>query len=186
MDSVLADLGPSLVSFHNAKYGTHLALEDHLDFDLTKIWKCPEDEVIRRIHEFYETTYFDKIVPVVGSQDGVAYLKSKYDLHLITSRPNHIEKKSLEWLYTYFPDSFKIIHHTNQMAKKGSVYKTKGQVCKENDVTIMIEDALHNVEDCVHVGVKVLLFTQPWNKAKKNLHSNIKRVNDWKDIRNYL
>lgn len=186
MDSVLADLGPSLISFHNAKYGTNLALEDHIDFDLTKIWLCSEEEVIRRIHEFYETTYFDETVPVAGAQDGVLYLKSKYDLHLITSRPNHIEEKSLDWLNIYFPDSFKIIHHTNQMAKKGSVYKTKGQVCTENGVTVIIEDALHNAEDCVRVGVKVFLFSQPWNKAKDNLNSNIKRVNGWEDIRNYL
>lgn len=186
MDSVLADLGPSLVEFHNKKYGTHLVLEDHFVFDLTKIWLCPEEEVIRRVHEFYETSYFDNTLPIEGSQEGIAYLKSKYDLHLITSRPNHIEKKSVGWLNYYFPNSFKMIHHTNQMGKKGSAYRTKSQVCNENDVSMIIEDALHNAEDCVKAGVKVFLFSQPWNNEKKNLPIGIKRVKDWKDIRNYL
>lgn len=185
LDSVLADIMPPLIDFHNTHYGTKSKLEDHVVYDLTTVWKCTKEEVIERLFKFYDSPHMDMTKPIKGAQEGIDYLKSKHTLILITSRPHSIESKTIDWLDLHFPKSFNDVYHTNQVSRKGSVHKKKSQVCKEIGTQTMIEDCLEYALDVSQTGIPVYLFDSVWNQ-NVHLPSNITRFYEWKEIKSHL
>ncbi|MBI4973967.1 hypothetical protein HZC27_05130 [Candidatus Roizmanbacteria bacterium] len=182
MDSVLADIIPPLDLFHNATYKTSISNSSHGDYDLSKIWNCSGEEVIKRIYEFYESPYFDKIVPMKGAKRNIDILSKSHTLILITSRPNIIEHKSHQWLDIFFKGKFSKVIHTNQTSHKHEIRRRKSEICIEEGINIMIEDHLEYALDCANEGIKVLLLPMPWNKNESITHPNIKRVTSWSEI----
>lgn len=181
MDSVLAEIMIPLVNFHNDLYGTDLKLEDHIHYDLTKVWKCSNDEVLEKIDKFYRSSYFDKTQPVKGAKEGIGHLSKKHELIVITSRPYSIENKTLGWLAKHFPGTFKSVQHTNHINFDKSKKRDKSSVCMELGIKLMIDDCLEFAEDCAGKNIKVLLVDTPWNRSDK-LHKNITRVLSWEEI----
>ena len=59
--------------------------------------------------------------------------------------------------------------------------KTKGELCKDLNVDLMIEDDPKYAEDCALKGINVLLLDKPWNQNCIE-HENIIRVKNWKEI----
>ena len=79
------------------------------------------------------------------------------------------------------PGLLKGIHFTNQYHGKESEKRDKASICKELNVEIFIDDALHNAENIITAGVPVLLLDSPWNQTN-TLHPLITRVHSWKEI----
>lgn len=181
MDSVIAEILGPMVEFHNRKYFTTLTSEDHTMYDLSAVWRCSPNEVLTRIYEYYESSFFDSVQPVEGSLQGVEYLYKKYDLYLITSRPHIIENKTASWLNTFFPGKFKKICHTNQISQEHEIKKMKSTVCKEEGIMHMIDDAPDYALDCASVNIQVYLFSAPWNYNYPR-HKHIKPVKGWDEI----
>jgi uncharacterized HAD superfamily protein len=173
-----------IIQFHNTEYGTSSKLEDHTSYGLNDVWGIPVNDVIDRVFEFYNSKYFDEILPVTGSVSGVEYLSKKYDLMVITSRPTWLKDKTVEWLEKYYPNKFKKIVLTNQFSKKGKLIH-KSQVCKEEGIETMIEDAVDYAMDCVKEGIKVYLYDMPWNR-EVDLPDEVVRLYNWKEIEKYL
>lgn len=186
MDSVLAEIILPLDIFHNEIYKTAITYNDHTTYRLDKLWKCSEKEVIKRIYEFYNSSYFDKIKPVIGARKGTCALSKVHTLILISSRPTTIEHKSHEWLDIYFKDKFSKIVHTNQVSHKHERRKKKSEICMKEGIHTMIEDHVDFAFDCANAGIQVLLLSTPWNRKEKVMHPNIKRVNNWTEIIKYL
>lgn len=57
----------------------------------------------------------------------------------------------------------------------------KSKICIENNIDIMIDDSVRICEDCIHSGINTILMDTPYNK-----YSDIKRVNNWKEIYEYI
>jgi uncharacterized HAD superfamily protein len=180
MDGVIANLTPHLIDFHNHTYNTAYNITHHSIYDLTKIWQCSSKEVIKRVHKFYDSVFFHKFYRY-QNQKGISYLSKNHSLILITSRPHFVENHSKAWLDKHFPNQFSKIVHTNQITQSHEKKKKKSDICKEEKVGVMIEDALEYALDCAVNGIKVLLVDSPWNQ-KNNLHPKIKRVFNWKEI----
>ena len=172
LDSVVADIMTPLIDFHNQKYQTNTKLSDHTTFSIEKIWKCTEAESIDRIHEFYQSSFVNKIKPVPGSLDGIKFLSNT---HEITNR----------WIDQYFPNIFKTINHTNQSGKIGGKKIKKSEVAEKLKINLFIDDHLDFAYDCASLGIKILLMDMPWNQIKK-LPKNIVRVSSWKEIVNNI
>ncbi len=181
MDSVLAEIMQPMVEFHNARYHTDLTFHDHTDYNLSKVWKCDPTDVLFRIFEYYESPYFDKVQPIEGAVEGIGRLSVSHDLYLITSRPHRIEHKTNAWLKKHFPDKFKKVLHTNQVSHSHEVRKTKSQVCKEEGISLMIDDAPDYAIDCAQAGIQVFLFPALWNKSVPE-HKFIRPVAGWSEI----
>lgn len=181
MDSVLAEIMQPMVDFHNERYHTHLTLADHTDYDLSKVWKCDPAEVLPRIYEYYESSFFDGVLPVTGADKGIAYLAAKYDLYLITSRPHLVEDKTNRWIGRYFPGKFRKLLHTNQVSHAHEKRKKKSEVCREEGIGVMIDDAIDYAVDCAQAGIQVYLFSANWNR-KYPAHKNIRKVGGWDEI----
>lgn len=185
LDSVLADIMPPLIDFHNKYYGRKNVLEDHIEYDLSKIWKCTKKEVFKRVYKYYFSNEFLKIKPVAGSKEAVNYLAKRFKLVVITSRPHVTTKRSDAWVNKNFPGLISDVIHTNQFTKDAEKKITKSQVCKRIGADTIIEDALHFANECAKNNITVYLFDQPWNR-KSALHKNIIRFHLWSDIKKYL
>jgi len=185
MDSVLADLIEPLNRFHCDRYGTTLTLSDYTDYDLSNIWLCPPDEVLARIFEFYESPYMDEIPVMPGAIEGVAYLKQKHTLVLITSRPLLTEKKTEAWIKYNFPGSFDKVVLSNQVSSNDEKKRTKAEIGKELGIEAMIDDHIDYVNDCVENGITSYLFEAPWNKGKF-VSEGIFHLKDWQEVKHYF
>ncbi len=178
VDEVLASMLVSFVDFHNSQYGTNIRVEDFTKFSVGEVCGFSKEIEMERMYEFYFSDYFKKILPVEGSESGIKELKKDYDLFVITARSDSISKETISWLENYFPNSFKDVLFTNHYEKDS---KSKGDVCLDLNIDILIDDNLDNVYDCLDKGKEVLLFDNIWNRDNFQ-NENIKRVYSWVDI----
>lgn len=114
--------------------------------------------------------YIDKL-----KQDG-------YKIYIITGRDNddYINPFNFtkEWLdkHNIYYDKL-ILTNAYKNEQNG-----KSSKCIENNVEIMIDDSVNICQDCVMNGITTLLMDTPYNRYEKN----ITRVNNWKEIYEYI
>ena len=125
LDEVLADLVKSLLLWHNEIYGTNLQREKIKSYNLWECWGGTREEAIGKVYEFYNSTQFNSVLPVIGSQRGVRQLSLGNELIVITSRPHDIYDNTKRWIEKYFPDRFSRVELTNQWSKGGSGEKNQ-------------------------------------------------------------
>lgn len=182
LDDVLADTINAFIQFHNKKYGTTFVRNDFFSYYWEDIWGGTREDAIRKFFEFTKTPYFETLPPVPGSQDGVAFLKRKHDLIVVTSRQHELTTHTKKWIKKHFNNIFRDIYITNHphFARSGKT-KTKREVCDELGVQILIEDSIGYATECVTDDRKIFLLNTPWNQDDTS-HPNIYRVNSWKEL----
>jgi len=78
---------------------------------------------------------------------------------------------------TFYPDIFTDFFFCNLFSENG-IRKSKGQICKENNISVLIDDSLHHVEDALQYEVIGIPFGKnPWTKAS---------ITEWTDLIDYL
>ncbi len=180
IDGVLCDIVTPLLEFNNDTYGTDLTRDQIIQYELEYAFKCSQTEALRRVNEFYDSSYFDRIRPLEGARKGIGYIGDEHDIVIITSRTNRISKKTSKWLQEYFPDRFGDVLHTNLGFEMESNY-SKAKLCDELGVDVLIEDCLRYAMECSEFDVRVLLMNQPWNQTS-HLSKDIIRMTTWRDI----
>ncbi len=181
LDEVLADFVPSYINFHNLNFGTKIELASFTSFDLSEVYKTSREEVEIRVRKFYKSEEFHNLKPVRGAITAVKKLSKKFELFIITSRPEIVSESTLYWIKKHFTKQFKKIHFAFNPYLKSSYLKKKSDIAKLLNVDLFIEDNLDFATSVAKSGIKVLLFNRLWNQAK-SLHPNITRVSSWKDI----
>lgn len=165
IDDVLAEFQYGWVEFNNTKYGMNMKFSDINDFSYAKVMNISEEEVFKRIFEFYETEIITRLEPVTGAIEAVKKLHSDHTLFVITSRPTEIADMTKSWLDKYYVDKFKEILFTGQISRGGFDHKTtKADLCKQYNVDWLVEDAVVHAEHVAHEGINVALLEKPWNK----------------------
>ena len=182
-DDILFDFNHKYCQFHNERYGTNLCFDDIYTYDMCVVWNIDWDEVLRRVDEFISSQMHDEVSPVSGSVETIKQLSNIYEIHLITSREEKFKDKTLNWLNKHFFNIFNKIHFTNSFGKNKNK-KMKSEVCIENGIELMIEDAPVHAKDLAEMGIEVLLLDKPWNRV--DTHPLVKRVYDWKEIEKIL
>lgn len=185
IDSVIAEVMPSLLQFFNKIYNTHFTKRDHTTYYFASTFNISLEEVLKELHAFYDSKYFELVKPVRGAKKGVQFLSKKHRLSAITSRPYYVEEKTIRWLDKYFPKQFSTVHHTNQVSHANEPKKKKSEICQELGIELLIDDHLDFATDVASVGIPVLLFNQPWNQTDK-LPKGVRRVQSWKEISKML
>ncbi|MEK6871795.1 MAG: hypothetical protein AABX16_02735 [Nanoarchaeota archaeon] len=169
--------------FYNLTYRIHFQLSDVTNYNLWEILGCSKQELIQKIHAFYESPYFFHLPVAPGSQEAIRQLAKHYDLYIITSRPKILQEKTKRWTHQhFFPDRFKKIIFTNEWNLNGTgKNKSKGDLCKELGISYMIEDNADYANECAEQGISVFLLKKLWNQ-KSAIHSNVCRVTNWHEI----
>lgn len=181
LDEVLADFIPSYINYHNLNFGSKIEISHFTSFDLAKVYKTSREEVEIRVRKFYQSEEFHNLKPVRGSISTIEKLSKKFELFIITSRPEIASKSTIKWLQKHFPKQFRKIHFAFNPYIRTSGMKDKSEIAKLLNVDLFIEDNLDFATSVAKSGIRVFLFNRLWNKSQA-LHPNITRVSSWRDI----
>jgi uncharacterized HAD superfamily protein len=179
VDDVLAYCAQAIISWHNRVYITNTKYSDLITFDLAHVWKVSYEERVKRCGEFLCSEECAEQKIVNGAVEGIDELSKKYKLIIVTSRTK--SKLSEDWIDKYFPNKFEKRCYNNDWDTLGPT-SNKLDVCKENNIDVLIEDCLENAEKVAKGGITAILINYPWNQSDEKLHKNIIRVKNWKEI----
>ncbi len=184
LDDTLLNLNGTFIKFLNLNYDTAYARENltspffEESFDITK------EDVLKRLHEFYNSEHHAEAEPIEGAPEALARLAEANELHIVTASPEEMKDRIEAWLGKNFTNRFKGIHFTRKSIFDNSV-RNKKDICAELGIEVFIDDALHNAEDISSAGIPVFLLDSPWNQ--KSINSPlVTRVHSWDDIINKL
>ncbi len=173
IDDVLLDYVSTFVKFHNFTYNTSLKKEDIFSYNLWESFKETPKQMETKLDEFVNSQFFNEIPPIEGARNSLEILNKDYRIFMITSRSIERKQKTDFSLEKYFPNLYsKIFYIKNER-------KTKAEICKEQEVSLLIEDCPKYAFECNSSKIPVFLFTQPWNKNLNLRDSLITRVKDW-------
>jgi uncharacterized HAD superfamily protein len=182
IDDVLADSMPPLLRWYNREHGTNYTKDQVHHFQLEKTWGGTHKAAKNLIRNVYfHSPEFDEILPREDALENVKILSKIHKLIAITGRTQDIDNKTRSWLDRYFPKLFPILYSNDEWVNHGP-FGPKLNICKSNDVDLLIEDSIETARKCATEGVKVLLFDQPWNQLDQPLPENIIRVKNWDEI----
>lgn len=183
LDDVLGDTNRTLNAYHNNTHGTSFTREDYWSYKYWEIWGGTREDAIQKFDFFAEQGIFDAIPPIEGALYGIQRLKdiSQGTVHVITGRSESSRIITERWLANHFPGEIESHHFTNAFPINGEVTKSKGGICRELGITLMVDDSLEFAETCIENGVTVIIFDAPWNK-NADLPPNTYRAFSWHDV----
>ena len=181
LDDVLAAFQISWLKYYNKIYDTNYQFVDVTSYDFSVVFKKDTNEVMERVHEFYNTEEFENLLPVEGSVEGIDKINGN-NLYVITSRKSNLQTITTSWLEKTFGNVFSDIILTNQFSdSKTDKPITKSEVAKKLKLDFMVEDAVHYAEDIAAKGISVFLLDKPWNKSHAG-NKKITRVKNWDEL----
>lgn len=126
----------------------------------------------------YISAAFMSVKPYDGAIEGVAKLKQKYDLQIVTARHPLFKKATVKWVKKYFPNDFMAIdfvRYKTPFGPKG----LKSDICKRIGAEIILDDKMSNALDCSGQGIRVYLFGSHNLRRRNHLPQGITWVKDW-------
>jgi uncharacterized HAD superfamily protein len=121
-----------------------------------------------------------KVIP--GARKAIAALKQKYEIVFITSRGPTQYDATRQWLDKHIDPSIPLYLANNPTVQSSP--QSKGQLCVELDVQLLIDDNAENCLDAIDNGADAILFGDyGWNAhAPDSIH----RCCDWTEVLRYL
>jgi len=187
MDDVLAAFQLGWIQHNNEKYGMKLTFEGIYDFSYALVMNITEEEVFRRIFEFYGTELIKNLIPIPGAVKTIAELSKDHTLFVLTSRPAEIAEMSRTWINAHYPNKFKEILFSGQISRGGFNHKvTKADICKEYKIDWLVEDAPLHAEHVAEAGINVALLEKPWNRNVVLASPLVNRLGDISELPSLL
>lgn len=151
------------------------------DVYIRKMFDWTEDEENQYYKENIERLA-RLLQPIKDCSKYIKVLREKgYSIYIISGRNNgeysDPYKMTIEWLEKYNIEYDKLIL-TNAYDSE-----EKAKVCRENNISIMIDDSARILTEVDKYGIKSLLMDTPYNIEKGN---NLTRVQNWKEIYEYI
>ena len=186
IDEVLIEIMPALNRFYNFLHKTNFEIRDYVFYDLDKVWGVTKEKAVRTVNDFYDSSFFDDVFPVEGSQEAISSLAEIYELVAPTSRPDFIKTKTELQIKNFFGRKIKEIIFTGQYNLESSQIFKAG-ICLEKGILAIIEDNLEIAADCSAKGIKSFLLDRdektPWNQNHGRAREDgIIRVKSWSEI----
>lgn len=165
LDDVVANLNERLNDWHNETYGTSYSREDYYSYYFWDVWGGTREEAMAKVYRFIEEGNVMRIAPVKGAREGVQKLKGlSKSLRAITGRSETIRKSTEAWIARELPHMIDDVHFTNVYPSPGEVTRSKGEICLELGIELMIDDSTEFAESCSKQGIPVIIFDTPWNR----------------------
>src|SRR3989339_525084 len=89
IDDVLLHFTPALIEYHNHTYKTSLTYDQFKSPNFWEVWGGTKQESRKKVDDFFKTTYFRKMQPIVGAKEALFELRKKHNLVNITASPNY-------------------------------------------------------------------------------------------------
>ena len=179
LDDVTFDSITQLNIFYNRRYNTSFKIEDYKIYHVEHIWGGLPGKAKEILDEFSRSQEFNSIVPMELAVEAISNLKKVGDfVAFITARYESEKEKTPSQIKKYFGDIQIPVFYTEQLSL------TKLEICKLNNINLMLEDRIDYSEVIAKGGIQVLLFDKPWNQGK--LPNRITRVKNWLEASNYI
>jgi uncharacterized HAD superfamily protein len=166
-------------------HGTALSLEDfhsYLFWEVAKAGLASREAATERVYEFHASRYFGHIEPLRGAKLALDVLKTRFELHVVTSRQADIEPQTRAFVEEHFPDTFAALHFGNHFGKSGKKV-SKPDMCKRINAVALIDDSLDYARQCAAAGIPVFLFgNYEWNRTDEPLDASIMRIANWRMV----
>jgi len=151
---------------------------DKYPYHYAKIMNISEKESQKLVQDFYSSDEFAKIMPLMGAQAGIGYLKNRgHKLYAVTGRQSSVRQKTETWLETHFPHAFDDLVITNSYTPHEVL---KSDICTSLNIGLIIDDNLTTCMQCEGNHVRSLNFigdpVYPWCE---NSACSVRR---WDDI----
>lgn len=185
IDEVLCEFVAEFLKWYNQRHGTDWTFNDVTDYHWPNFMNAPLDQLVDEAHEFFKTDMYHNLPLVRGAREGIADLAKEHRLCAVTGRQNILKGITLKWLDENFPKTFEKVEFTNNYAKDGTPPLSKGDVCKNLECEVLIDDDTRYVEPILDNRVKLILFNKPWN-AHLRMPPSIRRANNWPEIISFV
>ena len=179
-DDVLIHTTEYRVAKYNSLYGTTVELE-HAHSSKNPDWKTDRDEVFRRLHAIQLSDEYALIEPPKQTVGTVKKLAAQHELHLVTARNSSVLAATERMLDSHYPGCFISVHHIGADA-------SKGDICKEINADVMIDDNLMHLESAFESGVEHLIWfgDYPWQRTQVPESVTPNRCRDWQEVQDYI
>ena len=184
-DDVIADTVPVFIDWLNKEYNTNFSHEEmnNQDYDLDYL-KIDKETWSTVLDKFHDSEDYKKIKPIKGAKEALIKLKEKYELVIVTARPETLIIKTKEFMNKHFLKIFSKIYHTTSRKENKSLKKS--EICKELGINTIIEDSYENGLDCAQSGIKAIILDMPWNRNKDYTQNNITYAKNWEEVSSIL
>jgi len=182
LDDVIYPFLPTMIPFHNDRYGTEFTVDDYHTFDFHEVWGGTRSEAMEKVVGFFDVLHKDGPVPdpMAEAATAIDKLAGEFRLVIVTARFDELRRHTHAWLDKHFPGLFEEVHLCNSFGP--GVRRTKASICDELDAVALVDDSLKNVTAVAATGRKAVLFGDyAWNRAGV-LPAGVKRALTWDEV----
>ena len=168
-DDTIENLCETWVNYLNCRYGTKVAADDVVDWDVSKFFpELTKDQVYAPI---YDKEFWKLILPIKGCYKVLSEINKKHDLYIVTATNYQTCDTKVERIIV---DLFPFLQWSQFIiaSKKQLVYGD-----------YLIDDGVHNFDGGHYKGI---LFDRPHNRLFDAKAAGLTRVHTWDEIGNIL
>ncbi len=178
-DGVTTDYYRPYLDRLNEACGTKHTYEQCTNHNFALALGINENEIKSILKTHADHKFWCSLPPVAGAVETLALLAERYDLVIITSRPDECREATHEWFNQHAPQvqvNFAIGRNNPYGGKVGRIHKP--QLAEQIGAIALVED---NTDEILHWDsshVEPVCFAQPWNASLSITHPHIHRL-DW-------
>lgn len=179
VDDVIVPMAEKAVEYYNKNYSPHVDIANFYG-DATA-WGVSDIKIASgRVNEYLNGGGIkDLTIPYPEAAASIRALSKKHRSIILTGRMEFMRPVTDEMISDHFAGIFEDTIYTSHF---GDNPITKGSVCRDRAVDVIIDDGLMHCETCIAESDAVaLLMDKPWNQAK-SLPSRIVRCLNWLDV----
>lgn len=166
MDDVICNLQETVVQLFNKRYGAHYKLSDFTEYNIMNVLPAQDGVVMRDMYG--ESGLYDKVLPVLGAQDGLQKLINMgHEIYIVTAAIPKTYGEKVEFIKRYFP----FIDESHVVCMKHKWMFKCDIMIEDNLQTLLARPYYHRV-----------CFNMPWNQSNKDYVYDIHRCYNWNDI----
>ncbi len=195
IDGVIANFYASFAKHLNDNLGLNLDISsDPSEYNMNK-WGPDIPGLGNEISKWINNGGFENMPSYDGAKEFVLELLDLYDVYIVTARIGDF-KMSLpdEVIDKIKTDTLKWFKELGLFPNKIVFEHNKIDFCKENNISIIIEDKLPTVIDGANKNISAILMDRPWNQSYSiwngetldRFHKNIHVAFDYGDVFNIL
>lgn len=185
IDDVLAPMLYEFVPWLEKRNGVKFKMYNGMSYFVEDQLNYSHEQITEALDTFFNSDHYHALEPVEGALATIQRLKQKYEVVLVTARPNMLEVATERWLEHHFPKEFTNIHFVgSSIATKG--HQTKTDVLKSVRAIALVDDSLKNIQDAAAIGLQAVLFgSYEWNHTDE-LPDGVIRAKNWAEVERAL
>lgn len=160
VDDVLADFREAFVRVTREISGIDVRSDEYSE-DWRSLWGTDELTTRRLATALKAPDFMLELLPLPGSQKAITDLAGTHDLIALTSRSTKLLDVTEQWLKIQYGSAFQKIvplGFWDDLSGQAAREKSKGEICKELGVQLLIDDQLKHCLSCSRLGILSILF----------------------------